>query len=87
MNTQTVLIGIAVLISIYIVLWCFIRPVKFLVKIAVKSLIGYFALFLCNHFLAGVGFSVGLNLVTALVCGILGANGFLLLTGLNFLLP
>lgn len=86
MDTKIIVIGIFIVIAIYITLWCFIRPVKLVVKLGVKSVIGYAALLICNQLFGGLGFAVGLNAFTTIICGVFGIHGFLLLTGLNFLI-
>lgn len=86
MSTNAVIIGILLLVAAYVLLWCFVRPVKFFVKAAAKGAIGCIALAVCNHLLAGAGFCVGINAITAAICGLLGINGFLLLTAVNYLI-
>jgi pro-sigmaK processing inhibitor BofA len=83
-SANVVVIGVLLLVAAYVLLWCFVRPVKFLVKAAAKGAVGCIVLALCNHFLAGVGFCVGINAVTAAICGLLGLNGLLLLTAVNY---
>ncbi len=70
-----VLAGIIVLVLCRI----FIRPLKHIGILAASSALGGVGLWLFN-FLGGMfGFSVGINLVTAPVCGLLGLPGLILL--------
>lgn len=83
-DARVVVIVIALFIAAYVLLWCFVRPVKFFVKLAAKSVVGFFAILACNQLLAPIGFSIGLNAVTTLICGLLGVNGFLLLAAIQY---
>ena len=55
------------------------RQFRWLVKVVRNMLLGIAGMLVFNFLLAGVGLSVGINAVTALVVGLLGAPGFLLL--------
>ncbi len=70
------IVGFAVL---YLLVWIFIKPVKFLLKIAANSAVGSLFLILFNYAGSLFGLSIGVNLYSALVCGLLGVPGFLLL--------
>jgi len=64
----------------------FSAPLKLAVKLLVNTLLGFFALWVVN-FTAGVtGVALGVNLWNALVIGILGFPGFLLLLLLQWVL-
>lgn len=78
LNYTAVLIFTAALFAVYIIMWVFVKPIKFLLKSAFGGIVGSAALYLCNVIAAPFGFSVGINLYTAAVCAFLGVPGFLL---------
>ncbi len=57
----------------------FIRPLKHIFSLVFRSVLGGVCLYIFNLIFSGLGFSVGLNIVTASVCGILGLPGLLTL--------
>ena len=69
-------------------LWLLIRlikkPIKLLLKLAINTGIGYIALLLLNKFGAIIGISLGLNWVNALVIGVFGYPGLILLLLLKY---
>lgn len=75
-----IILGIFVL---YVLMWIFVRPMKILLKALAKGAVGCGALYLFNSIFAYTGFYIGVNWVTAAVCGVLGVNGFLLMLGLQ----
>ena len=73
---------IAVLLAgffIIALLRVFSAPLKLAVKLAVNTLLGFFALWLVNLTAAFTGVALGVNLWNALVIGVLGLPGFVLL--------
>ena len=57
----------------------FSAPLKLALKLLVNTLLGFLALWAFSLLPAAAGFSLGLNLRNALVIGILGLPGFILL--------
>ena len=57
----------------------FYKPLKGVFIMALESVLGGVGLYLCNFLLAPVGLSVGINIVSAGVCGLFGLPGLLLL--------
>ena len=55
------------------------RQLNWVAGVAKNSAIGVFGLLLFNFLFSGFGLAVGVNIVTTLVIGVLGAPGFLLL--------
>ena len=55
------------------------RQFGWLVRVVRNMALGVVGMLVFNLMLAGLGLSVGINAVTALVVGLLGAPGFLLL--------
>lgn len=81
-------IGVCVfgLILVYFLIWVFIKPFKKLVKILIQSVAGAACIWGINSLLGGVGICMGLNIISALVCGVLGIPGFLMMGIGSFLL-
>ena len=57
----------------------FAAPLKFVLKLILNTLLGFLALFLLGLTAPLTGFALGLNLFNALVIGILGVPGLVLL--------
>jgi len=55
------------------------RQFKWLLRVCRNACIGVAGMLAFNMLLAGFGITVGINVITALVVGLLGAPGFLLL--------
>ena len=68
-------LGLVLLLTL---LRVFGRPFQWLMRQLGNSAIAVVGIFLWNHWAQGYGLSVGLNPVTAIVSGILGVPGFLL---------
>lgn len=73
----TFIIAIAVL---FIVLKILSLPMKLIIKLVVNGLIGGVVIWLINLIGASFGFAITLNWITALVVGILGIPGVIILT-------
>ena len=73
--TAFVILGVILLALLGI----FIRPLKQILGLVLRSVLGGLCLYIFNLIFAGVGFTIGLNIVTASVCGILGLPGFVTL--------
>lgn len=73
------------LIILYIIGKVLIIPLKFLAKLFINAVLGGVVLWLLNVFGGSWGINIGINMVTALVAGILGIPGVVLLLILNYL--
>lgn len=67
------------IILIFIIGKIFLWPLKLLLKLAVSSLIGGLAILLINAVGAGIGIFIPLNIISAVVVGVLGIPGAVLL--------
>lgn len=63
----------------------FWRPLKSLFIMIINSVLGGLGLYIFNFICAGLGFSIGINIVTAAVCGLFGLPGLVLLILLKIL--
>ena len=73
------LIYIACIIGIIIIGKIFIVPLKVILKLVFNSIIGVVLLYVINIIGATCGLHIGINLITALIVGILGIPGVILL--------
>lgn len=67
------------IILIFLVGKIFLWPLKLILKLAANSLIAGAAIVLINTVLAGMGIGIPLNIMNALVAGILGVPGLVML--------
>ena len=77
--------GVAVMVALAALLLLH-RPLGRLLRLAVRSSVGLAALALFSPFGQALGVSLGVNLVNALVLGLLGVPGFGLLLMLQWVL-
>ncbi|MCI8809549.1 MAG: Pro-sigmaK processing inhibitor BofA [Oscillibacter sp.] len=64
----------------------FSAPLKLALKLLVNTLLGFLALWAVNITAAATGIALGLNLWNALIIGILGLPGFVLLLLVQWIL-
>ena len=72
--------AIAVLVVAKLLAW----PVKKIMKLAINIVLGVILIYLVNTFGVNIGISIPFNIVTALVAGIVGVPGVILLIIINF---
>lgn len=80
MEVKMLLIYIACIIGIIIIGKIFIVPIKIILKLIINSILGVILLYIINSIGAIWGIHIGINLITALIVGILGIPGAILLT-------
>ena len=61
---------------VFMTSWIFFKPLKFIGKIILISVIGAIVLIIFNYFGQYTGVHIGVNEFTALIIGILGVPGF-----------
>ncbi|MGI6086133.1 MAG: pro-sigmaK processing inhibitor BofA family protein [Acetivibrionales bacterium] len=61
-------------------------PLKIIFRLVINGILGGIAILIINLIGAPLGFTISLNLISALVVGILGLPGIILLVILKFLL-
>ena len=67
------------LVLLFLFAWLFIKPLKWLLRLGINSLIGGVLLFDVNLLGGILGITVSVNALTALFVGILGVPGLVLL--------
>lgn len=70
---------------IFMVSWIFVKPLKFLGRLLLNSILGALLLIIFNYFGQFTGVNIGVNEVTALSIGILGIPGFIAILLLKLL--
>lgn len=70
---------------IFMVSWIFVKPLKFLGRLIINSLLGALFLIVFNYFGQFTGVSIGVNELTSLTVGLLGVPGFVAILVLNLL--
>lgn len=81
--SHTVLIGGGIFL-VWLLIKLFKKPIKLMLKLACNTGIGYISLFLLNHFGEAIGVSLGFNWINALIIGVLGYPGLVLLLLLKY---
>jgi len=80
MNTAIwIILIVAGLCGVVILLRVFSAPLRLAVKLACNTLLGFAELIVLDFLGSWVGFSLGINLMNAIIAGVLGIPGVLLL--------
>lgn len=85
LDTNTMLAYLFAIILLYIVGKVLFIPIKFLAKLVLNAVIGGIILWVLNVFGGTIGIHIGINVVTALIAGLLGIPGVVLLIILQYL--
>ena len=59
------------------------KPLRYVLVMTLQSILGGVGLYLSNFLLIPIGVGIGVNVVTASFCGVLGLPGFVLLLLIN----
>lgn len=70
----------AALVAIIVLSILFIHPMKSLFFLILHSVIGWAGLYILNRLLFFTSFSIGINIASASIAGILGVPGVLMMT-------
>jgi len=70
---------------IFMISWLFVKPLKFLGRLILNSLLGALFLIVFNYFGQFTGVFIGVNELTSLTIGLLGIPGFVAILVLNLL--
>jgi len=84
-ETNTLLAYLFGLIVLYVIGKILIIPLKFLTKLLINAVLGGIVLWLLNVCGGAIGINIGINVITAMVAGVLGIPGVILLVILNYL--
>ena len=79
------LMDILVVIAAVFLIRLFRKPIRWILKLLLNTAIGFAALFLLNFFGSAIGITLGLNWINALVIGVAGFPGLVLLLLIKYL--
>ena len=82
---STLLMLAAAVVLLVLLVKVLSAPIRLIFKLAVNAALGFLILFVVNFFGDFVGIGVTVNLFTALIAGVLGVPGVVLLVLLQFL--
>ena len=86
MDFNTVITFLACIIFLFIFGRIFIWPLKSILKLVFNSILGGVLIYIINIVGMNFGFHIGLNLLTAVIVGLLGVPGAALLVVLKIIL-
>ena len=86
MDFSVIVVIAAIVLGVIVVLRLLAKPIRFIFKLLINTVLGFVLLWLINFFGGGLGIALELSLLNALVVGLLGIPGVLLLLAINFLL-
>lgn len=80
-----ILIIAAAVVFIILLVKLLSAPIRWIFKLLLNALLGFVVLFIINFFGGFIGLTLGINLVNALIVGILGVPGVILLVLIELL--
>ena len=83
---ETIAILLIAVLAVFLLIKLLTAPIRFAGKMLINALVGFVVLFLLNFAGSIVGLSLGINWFNALVVGVFGAPGVVLLLLLKYLL-
>ena len=86
MDNNTLIIYIACICFLFLFGRIFILPLKSILKLVLNSILGGLIIYLINLVGGLFGFHIGLNYITAVIVGLLGVQGAVLLVILKLFL-
>ena len=82
----TILMAAAGIFILWLIIKLFLTPIKWILKLLINTAIGFAGLWVLNYFGAFFGIPLGLNWINALIIGVLGFPGLVLLLALKYLI-
>lgn len=86
LDTHTAIIYLACILCVLIVGRIFYVPIRYIVKLLINSVLGGILLYILNIVGGAFGVHIGIHIGTAIIVGILGIPGAILLIVLQCLL-
>ena len=83
-SISLVIVIAAIVLAVVLVLKLLSKPIKFLFKLLINTVLGFVLLWLINFFGGDYGILLQLNLLNAVIVGLLGIPGVLLLLAIHF---
>ena len=79
------IVFILTLIAVIVIAKLFAWPLKKIIKLVINILLGLLLILIVNNFGTNIGLHIPFNAVTALISGILGLPGVIVLIILNYI--
>lgn len=79
MNANQIILYMIIACLALLAITFILKPLKKLAKLAINSILGLVILFITNFLLSPLNLSVGVNLLSAIIIGILGLPGIIFL--------
>ncbi len=86
MDYNNILVFSASICFIFLFGRIFVKPLKWVLKLALNSILGGLLIFIINCIGQSFNFHIGLNIFTSLLIGLLGLPGAILLVIINLLI-
>ena len=86
MDFSVIVVIAAIVLGVIVVLRLLAKPIRFIFKLLINTVLGFVLLWLINFFGGGLGIALELSLLNAVIVGLLGIPGVLLLLAIHFLL-
>lgn len=83
MTVLTVVVMIGLLAVVFKI---FATPLRWVLKLLLNAVFGFIALFVVNFLGGFIGLSIGMNWINAIIVGVLGVPGIVLLLLVKYLL-
>lgn len=87
MNTPTVFALFLVCVLIFFLFALLFRPIRGVFKLFLHSAVGWVGLYIFNYVFAFAHFTIGINIASATILGVLGVPGLILMVLTKLLLP
>lgn len=75
----SIAVYVLALLAVIVLGRVFLKPIKFILRLVLNTLLGGLVLIILNTFGGRIGIQIGVNPLTALIAGLLGLPGVLLL--------
>ncbi len=85
-SVSMIVVIAAIVLAVILVLRILSKPIRFLFKLLINTALGFVLLWIINFFGGAIGLALEFSLFNALLIGLLGIPGVLLLLAIHFLL-
>ena len=85
-SVSMIVVIAAIVLAVILVLRILSKPIRFLFKLLINTVLGFVLLWIINFFGGAIGLALEFSLINALVIGLLGIPGVLLLLAIHFFL-
>lgn len=82
---EKIILGILIVLAVMLVFKLFSLPIRLVFRILINTAAGFVLLLIFNYIGMYLGLSIGINIINALLIGILGIPGLLLLVFLTMI--